>query len=129
MKDYTAEDKCHCPIECDSVSYSFSLVSKPLDPDELCPSKIPKVYDPMETMIEFYKNPFPPRFIRYAEKYLENKTAVPADMCKRNIMYRSLITFRYATDTIPVTVMSRRLSFFDKLSGFGKTIKLNSNSF
>ena len=34
------------------------------------------------------------------------------------------MTFRLATDTVSVTVRSRRLSFFDKLSGFGGILGL-----
>ena len=52
--------------------------------------------------------------------FLDNVTDDQSEICKRNIKYRAEVTFQLATHTIAVTVISRRLSFFDKLSGFGE---------
>ena len=51
-----------------------------------------------------------------------NESSDEADICKRMLPYRAQVTFRLATDTVSVTVRSRRLSFFDKISGFGNKI-------
>ena len=40
--------------------------------------------------------------------------------CKKYLKYRALVTFRLATQDISVTVTSKRLTFFDKLSAFGE---------
>ena len=32
-------DLATCPMDCSSISYSYSIVSSPFIPDELCPSK------------------------------------------------------------------------------------------
>ena len=50
-------------------------------------------------------------------------TAMPNESCRRFLPYRTEVTFRLATDTVSVTVRSRRLSFFDKVSGFGEWMK------
>ena len=61
-------------------------------------------------------------FISRARKFISNESSDLADLCKRLLPYRAEVTFRLATDTVSVTVRTRRLSFFDKLSGFGNTI-------
>ena len=73
-------------------------------------------------MAEFYTHKSPPQFIRKLIEYKDNTSSDPSDTCKVNIQYRAEVIFRLATDSISVTVMSRRLSFFDKLSAFGNII-------
>ena len=116
------ENTCYCPIECDSLSYSYSFVSRPFDVKKVCTgSSKKKKYFLME---EFYKNKSPPQFVRkLAEMKSDNimNSSDEIDYCKRNIQYRAEVTFRLATDSVSVTAMTRRLSFFDKLSAFGMT--------
>ena len=59
-------------------------------------------------------------FISRARKFISNESSDLTELCKRLLPYRAEVTFRLATDTVSVTVRTRRLSFFDKLSGFGK---------
>ena len=108
------KDICSCPMECESISYSSYYVSSPFNPEELCSSQ------PDGLMEEFDNNRFPPQFVRNLKKFTKNVTADEYEICKRNIKYRAEVTFQLATNTMSVTVISRRLSFFDKLSGFGK---------
>ena len=91
--------------------------SNPFDPDEMCPKKLPAY---AQMMKEFYKHKFPPQFIRNLMMFKDNISADESENCKKNIQYRAEVTFQLATNEMPVTVISRRLSFFDKLSGFGK---------
>ena len=121
MNNATFEDFCDCPMECDSISYSASLVSTPFDPEEMCPSKIGREDFFMK---EFYVHRYPPQFVRMLEKYRNNVTSDVSDICHKNVQYRAEVIFRLATDSISVTVMKRRLSFFDKLSGFGNFLIL-----
>ena len=67
--------------------------------------------------------PFPPTFIKRAREFMgESSIKTEYEHCKKFLPYRADVTFRLATDTVSVTVRSRRLSFFDKLSGFGKVL-------
>ena len=66
-----------------------------------------------------FKDPFPPMFISRARKFISNESSDLTELCKRLLPYRAEVTFRLATDTVSVTVRTRRLSFFDKLSAFG----------
>ena len=77
-------------------------------------------------MKEFYEHKFPPEFIRNLRKFKDNVTSDQAEICKNYMKYRAKITFKLATDTIQVTVSSKRLSFFDQLSGFGNLSKDHS---
>ena len=108
-------------MECNSLSYSFTLVSTPFDPEGMCPHQATK--NNKFLMKEFYINESPPIFVRNLIHFVDNtsitSTVSSKDLCMRNLQYRAEIIFRLATDTISVTVMSRRLSFFDKLSDFG----------
>ena len=52
-------------------------------------------------------------------KFVHNRSDDVADVCMTSIQYKAEVIFRLATNTMTVTVSSRRLSFFDKLSGFG----------
>ena len=70
-------------------------------------------------MKPFYENKFPPQFIRRLKQFKDNSSSQEQDYCKKNIQYRAEVIFRMATDTMSVTVMSPRLSFFDKMSAFG----------
>ena len=115
MKNNSIEDKCQCPMECDYISYSFSLVSTPFDPAEMCPNN-PRSQDLMRQFDE-YKSP--PRFVRKLIQFRKNISSADSDYCMRNIMYRAEVNFRLATNSLSVTIMSRRLSFFDKMSSFG----------
>ena len=116
FNNVTIEEDCHCPIECTSISYSFSLVSTPFNPEKMCLGEKSKDYFVMR---EYYDNMFPPAYIRKLTEFKDNVTSDPVELCKKNINYRAEVNFKVATDTIPVTVMSRRLSFFDKMSAFG----------
>ena len=110
---------CGCPMDCDSVSYSYSIVSNPMSGEEECLAKGKE-----SVFEEFYKDPFPPMFISRARKFISNDSSDLTELCKRLLPYRAEVTFRLATDTVSVTVRSRRLSFFDKLSAFGGILGL-----
>ena len=112
--------KCDCPIECNSITYSFSLISTPFDPLKMCPTTIRDD----DLMKPFYDNRFPHKFVRRLLDFKDNISSQEQDYCKRNIQYRAEIVFRLATNTMPVTVISRRLSFFDKMSAFGEFVKI-----
>ena len=71
-------------------------------------------------MSEFYRKPFPNYLVRRIKMFTKNASADVGDVCTTNIQYRAEIIFKLATNNIQVTVTSRRLSFFDKLSAFGK---------
>ena len=118
MDNAKVDDFCDCPMECNSISYSYRIVSTPFDPDEMC--QINTSRDQF-LMKEFYMNPSPPKFVRRINAIRENISASEWEICRKNIQYRAEIIFRVATNTLSVTVMSRRLSFFDKLSAFGKS--------
>ena len=69
-------------------------------------------------MKEFYQNT-PPKFVRKLIEFKNNVSSDEIEYCHRNIQYRAEITFFLATDSVSVTAMTRRLSFFDQLSAFG----------
>ena len=70
-------------------------------------------------MKEFYTHKYPPTIVNKLIQFKYNISADDGDICLKNILYRADVTFSLATNTLPVTVMSRRLSPFDKLSAFG----------
>ena len=107
-------------MECDSISYSFTVVSTPFNEIGLCAGGLDK---PTPLMSEFYGKPFPKVFIRKLKRFMNNETDSTIELCKRNIKYRAEIILKLATNKIAVTVTTKRLSFFDKLSGFGMNLK------
>ena len=118
MKNRTTQKTCDCPMECTSISYSFRVVSTKFEHKEMC-----KQTNENSVMKEFYteEHKFPPQFIRklvHVKNSSYNSDAVV--YCRRNLKYRAEVIFRLATDSMSVTVMSSRLSFFDKMSAFGK---------
>ena len=117
MANYTLEQYCDCPMECDSISYSFSVVSIPFNEVGLCAATLKS---PQPLMREFYGKPFPKVFIRKLQRFIKNESDSTSEICKRNVQYRAEVLFKLATNNIAVTVTSKRLSFFDKLSGFGR---------
>ena len=117
MKNTPTNSTCNCPMECDHISYFFSLVSTPFEAEEMCPGGSGSQDFLMK---EFYENVFPPQYIRKIKEFSDNSSSNEKDICKKNIQYRAHVIFRLATNSIPVTIMSRRLSFFNKLSDFGK---------
>ena len=125
MTNAPKEWTCDCPMECNSISYLYSIESTQLDPEELCPDSEQKETLDDFLMKPFYENRFPPQYIRNLKKIKDNVGDQTMDYCKRNLQYRSIVKFRLAKDSISVTVMSRRLSFFDKMSSFGKTIRFD----
>ena len=124
MED-TPEWTCDCPVECKSISYSFSIVSTPLGPEESCPPHAS--WRDGVLMSPFYEQESPPKFVK---KLIDMRNNISHDFdydemeesCKKNLQYRAEVIFRLATDSMSVTIMSRRLSFFDKLSAFGNDI-------
>ena len=118
MQNFSIERGCDCPWECNSVSYSFSLVSTPFNLDDMCPgNNIATDF----LMKEFYEHKFPSKFMRNLIQYENNNiSSSDGEYCKAYLQYRAEVVFRLATETVAVTVTSRRLSFFDKLSTFGK---------
>ena len=115
-------------MEFNSISYSFTLVSTPFDPEGMCPLQATK--NNKFLMKEFYVNESPPIFVRNLIHFVDNSSVVSSkDLCMRNLQYRAEVIFRLATNTLSVTVMSRRLSFFDKMSAFGKENIMIFNTF
>ena len=71
-------------------------------------------------MGEFYEHPFPNSFVRKLRFFTQNVSDDPNIICEKTIQYRAEIKFKLATNDMPVTVSSRRLSLFDNVSAFGK---------
>ena len=76
-------------------------------------------------MNEFNNNPMPPKMVSRIQNFLYPITPVEdiqrqLQECNFKKQFRALVIFSLATDTMTVTVTSRRLSFFDKLSSFGR---------
>ena len=115
-KNVLKEEVCDCPLECDAISYSYYYVASAFNPETMCPRNSIEEDFPMK---EFYENPMPPKFLRKIDKFIKNETDEQGEICRKNMKYRTEVIFRLATNTMSVTVSSRRLSFFDKLSGFG----------
>ena len=122
MNKPNIEDNCDCPTECNFISYSFTTVSTQLNENVLCPPE-PDYgnFDSTSFLMKpFYENKFPPQFIRKLMKIKNNVSEDAQEYCKKNLQYRAELIFKMATDSVSVTVMSQRLSFFDKMSAFGK---------
>ena len=75
-------------------------------------------------MKEFYLKKSPPLLLRKMEEFAFNTTGnEDSDICKKKLLYKAEVIFKISTHTMIVIENSRRLSFFDKLSGFGKISK------
>ena len=116
MKNISIEKTCNCPIECSSIGYSFSIVSTPFDSEGMCPRNVGSEEFLMK---QFYENQFPTKYVRKLIEFKKNVSSDEDENCKNNIQYRAEAIFRLATNTMSVTVMSKRLSFFEQLSTFG----------
>jgi len=115
------EETCNCPIECNSISYSFTLESSELNPEEVCPDLYRDGFDFDNLLMKpFYQHKSPSQFVRKLMKIQTNVSDEAVDYCKQNLKYRAEVIFRLATNSMSVTVLSSRLSFFDKMSSFGK---------
>ena len=121
MDNAAHEYNCDCPTECNTISYSFThIFSTPFDAEEFCPRTKGDSFSDDFLMKPFYENKFPPKFVRTLIKFKNNNISDDAvDYCKKNLQYRAVVIIRLATDSMSVTVMSPRLSFFDKMSAFG----------
>ena len=79
-------DNCdvgRCPMDCNSISYSYSIVSTPFKENELCPTS------GKDTIFEeFYNNPFPPKFISRSSTFFFNESSKAADLCKERFIQR-----------------------------------------
>ena len=105
-------------MECTSISYSLRVVSTKFEEKEMCGETSEN-----SVMKEFNAegHKFPPQFIRKLIHLKNNSVSSDeVEFCKRNLKYRAEVIFRLATDSMSVTVISSRLSFFDKMSAFGK---------
>ena len=123
------EETCDCPIECNTLKYSFTIESIPFNKEAMCPSVISykKSFKFEDFLMKpFYTTIFPPKIVRHMIRIKNNLSDDDFDYlmddCKKKLQYMAVVNFRLATDSMSVTVMSKRLSFFDKLSGFGKRI-------
>ena len=117
MQNVTLESNCDCPMECNSISYSFAvLLSSKFESREMCHTETKTGHFLMK---EYYAHKFPPQIVRKMIEIRSNVSSDAVEYCKRNLPYRAEIIFRMATDSISVRVMSSRLSFFDKMSAFG----------
>ena len=117
MKNRTTQKTCDCPMECTTISYSFRVVSTKFEDKEMCGETSEN-----SVMNDFnlVGHKFPRQFIRKLIHLKNNSVSSnEVEYCKRNLQYRAEVIFRLATDSMSVTVMSRRLSFFDKMSAFG----------
>ena len=118
MKNRTTQKTCDCPMECTSISYSFRVVSTKFEHKEMCGET-----NENSVMNDFdlVGHKFPHQFIRKLIHLKNNSvSSKEVEYCKRNLKYRAEVIFMLATDSMSVTIMSSRLSFFDKMSAFGK---------
>ena len=77
---------CDCPRECDSISYSYSLVSTPFDKKVLCSES---KNNPQPLMGEFYEHPFPNSFVTKLRFFTQNNVSDdPNVICEKNIQNR-----------------------------------------
>ena len=86
MTDYELEKNCNCPMQCESISYFYAYVSSPFDPEELCSKQQNGL------MEEFYKNKYPPQFVRNLKKFKyqkQNVTSNALEICRKNVQYRA----------------------------------------
>ena len=123
MKNRTTQKTCDCPLECTSISYSFRVVSTKFEHKEMCEKTTEK-----SVMKDFDSkgHQFPHQFIRKLVHFKNSSVSPNAEeYCKRNLQYKAQVIFRLATDSMSVTVMSSRLSFFDKMSAFGKKFQIH----
>ena len=90
MKNSTNQRNCDCPMECNSISYSFRVVSTKLEEDEVCEGKD-------SFMKEFYAHKIPPQFERKLIEIKNNVSSDEIEYCKRNLQYRAMVIFRLAT--------------------------------
>ena len=122
MENNISEDNCDCPKECSYISYSFTLESTEFDPKEVCPDIFGSDFDKYENFVmkPFYEHKYPAQFIRSLRSIQSNVSDTDMAYCEKNLKYRAEVIFRLATDSMSVTVLSSRLSFFDKMSAFGK---------
>ena len=51
-----------------------------------------------------------------------NTSEDPETICEKDVQFKAEVIFRIATNDVSVTVVTRRLSFFDKVSAFGKNL-------
>ena len=77
----------------------------------------------------YYINKSPPEMARKIRMFVLNKTSDVGEICKSRIPYRAEVNFRLATDSVSVTVSSRRLSFFDKGWVHQKILQMYENFF
>ena len=120
MLERRTQYECNCPMECSSISYSFRVVSTKFEEKDMC-ENVGKKGKFWTKEFESPDQKNPPQFIRKLIKLKNNSISANAEeYCKRNLQYRAEVIFRMATDSMSVTVMSSRLSFFDKMSAFGK---------
>ena len=118
MKNRTTQKTCDCPMECTTISYSFRVVSTKFEDKEMCGETSEN-----SVMNDFnlVGHKFPHQFIRKLIHLKNNSVSSnEVEYCKRNLKYRAEVIFMLATDSMSVTIMSSRLSFFDKMSAFGK---------
>ena len=123
MENDEGKKNCDCPLECSSINYSYYYVSTPFNFREICPSNVGSKNFLMK---QYYTTKLPPQLLSNIKGYYFNITSDDSDICKINSQYRAEVIFRLATNTMAVTVTSRRLSFFDKLSSFGMSLSLNT---
>ena len=111
-------------MECNSISYSFRVVSTKFEEKEMCQKtgvhKRENIDKYQNVMAEFKSHKFHPDFVRKLIFLKNNISSDEVEYCKRNLQYKAEAIFRLDTDSMSVTVMSSRLSFFDKMSAFGK---------
>ena len=131
MNNDAIEDSCDCPIECNSISFSFTLESTKFEQKEACPDIKNHIgendyFKRFENfpMKPFYKYRSPPLFVRRLMKIKTNVSVTDEADCKKKLKYRAQVIFRLATNSMSVTILSSRLSFFDKMSSFGMKHKL-----
>ena len=119
MANSSRSKQCKCPIECDSISYSYYYVSTPFNLEEVCAKGNGNKVQSDFLMKDYYLNQFPPAMARKMRRIYRKESDKEKEICDFNSQYRAAIKFRLASDTMTVTVTSRRLSFFDKLSSVG----------
>ncbi len=117
---------CDCPVSCSSTTYSFSVISTPLDASE-CYSvlsyKTRRNNRLFLDAFEFYMEHYEDRHFELNKKYadLPSMFKFIASCGEAEISEIALLQFQLTSDTVAEVVRRKRVTFTDQLASLGTT--------
>ena len=113
MSNITAKKNCHCPTDCNSNYYTYSVSSTKIEAEEIC-RKQEYTFSGKPVLSDF------PKLMRNFEKEVSRKDTDDLNLCLERMRRMAYIRFQLSDENIVQIKKELRVTFVDQVANLGR---------